>query len=116
MENIRIGIPSFSVYFNIYKIYFEKLGFDVVCTPKKNNNYIECIKESIEYLEDKCEYVVLPNYKLEKIITKNHLNYLIHDIDLNYDKFTCYISNKFYIDENLSKIAYKESIIENLTR
>ena len=117
MYKIKIGIPRSSVYLNLYKIYFDKLGFDVIESSNNiGNNYIERLYNNIEDLKNKCDYIIFPKYKNQNIIKKNNCNFIIHEVDKDYDNFIYDVSDKFYIDEKISKLAYDESVTTSLIK
>ena len=75
----RLGIPL-SIYFNDYiyfcQEFFSYLGFDLIISSNKsyicfNSNICPALKSylmNIEYLKDKCDYILIPNI----IKTKNN--------------------------------------------
>lgn len=117
MEKIKIGIPKNSIYFDLYKIYFDKLDFDIVESIKSiSNKYIDNLYDNIDDLKTKCDYIILPKYKVQKINKKYNCNFIIHEVDSDNDRFIHNISNKFYIDKNLCKLAYEEAVIKYIMK
>ena len=117
MNKIKIGIPHNSIYLNLYKIYFEKLDFDVVESVEGSyNTYIENINDNILSLKNKCDYIIFPKYKTQNITNDYNCNFIIHEIDNDYEKFIQYISDKFYIDKKVGQLAYNEAIIKYLSK
>lgn len=119
MEKVKIGIPRGLYYYeygNLYKKFFEKLGFEVVVSKKTDNEIyyngnnlatdemclsLKIFLGHINYLKDKCDYIVIPridNFGLSNQTCTNFLalydicnnlfdiNILNYNIDLNKDK------------------------------
>ena len=99
MNKIKIGIPRslhFYYYGNLLKNFFENLGCDVIVSPKTNKEIMDrgikigydemCLSLKnyighIDYLKDKCDYIVIPridNYGLNDQTCTNFL--AIYDI------------------------------------
>ena len=75
---MKIGIPRslyFYYYGSLWKKFFEKLGFEVILSPKTNNEIISignkvsndemCLSLKnylghVFYLQDKCDYIIIP--------------------------------------------------------
>ncbi len=84
MNNIKIGIPKALLYYKysiLWTAFFEKLGCTVVLSPDTNKDILEMgIRKSldesclamkiymghVEYLMDKCDYVLVPRLKCLK--------------------------------------------------
>ncbi len=102
MDKIRIGIPRsihYYYYGDLWKYFFEKLGCDVIISPKTNREIMEkgiqyandemCLSMKnflghISYLQDKCDYIVIPridNYGIQNQTCTNFL--AIYDIVKN---------------------------------
>ncbi len=102
MDKIRIGIPRsihYYYYGDLWKCFFEKLGLDVIISPKTNREIMEkgmqvandemCLSMKnflghISYLQDKCDYIIIPridNYGVENQTCTNFL--AIYDIVKN---------------------------------
>ncbi len=94
MEKIKIGIPRALYYYyygKLYQIFFEKLGFEVVVSPKTNKQILDrgsflaesemCLPMKIllghiDFLKDKCDYIVVPridNFGLDEQTCTNFL-------------------------------------------
>lgn len=94
MEKIKIGIPRALYYYyygRLYQIFFEKLGFEVVVSPKTNKQILDrgsylaesemCLPMKIflghvDALKDKCDYIIVPridNFGLEEQTCTNFL-------------------------------------------
>lgn len=94
MDKIKIGIPRALYYYyfkDIYKTFFEELGFEVVISPKTNYEILSlgnkhsvdemCLSMKVllghvAYLEDKCDYLVVPridNYGADEQTCTNFL-------------------------------------------
>lgn len=119
MEKLKIGIPRGLYYYeygNLYKKFFEKLGFEVIVSKKTDNEIyyngnnlatdemclsLKIFLGHINYLKDKCDYIIIPridNFGLSNQTCTNFLalydicnnlfdiNILNYNIDLNKDK------------------------------
>ena len=99
MNKITIGIPRslhYYYYGNLLKKFFENLNCEVIISPKTNKNIMDrgikcgydemCLSLKnyighVDYLKDKCDYVVIPridNYGLNDQTCTNFL--AIYDI------------------------------------
>lgn len=114
---MKIGIPrSINYYQNKYmwKYFFEKLGIDIILSPKTNKKIVDdgnrisndemCLSLKtylghIEYLKDKCDYILIPridnygrnnqtctNFLSFYDIINNLFNIKIINYDINYEK------------------------------
>ena len=146
MEKIKIGIPRglyFYYYGRLYQRFFEKLGFKVILSPKTNTDILkQGIKYSVDemclslkvflghvkYLEDKCDYIVIPridnygynnqtctNFLALYDICKNLFKINILNYNINYEKNEDELDGflkmgKFFgIDDIKIMKAYEES-------
>ena len=78
MDKIKIGIPRslyFYYYGNFWKLFLEKLGFEIVLSPKTNKEIMNlglkysydemCLSLKnyighVAYLKGKCDYILIP--------------------------------------------------------
>lgn len=102
MQKIKIGIPRALYYYyfgTLYQTFFEKLGYEVILSPKTNSDILSlgnhyavdemCLSMKIflghvAYLEDKCDYIVIPridNYGSDNQTCTNFL--AVYDIVSN---------------------------------
>lgn len=146
MEKIKVGIPRALYYYyygKLYQYFFEKLGFQVVISPKTNKQIVDkgsALAESemclpmkillghIDFLKDKCDYIVLPridNFGLEDQTCTNFLALfdIVHNLfsipilHYNVDEMHkkgemegfIHMANHFYIDMVTSMKAYEEA-------
>lgn len=145
MNKIKIGIPRALYYYEygiLYKKFFEKLNFDVVVSPKTNIGIFNdgnllavdemCLPMKIflghiNYLKDKCDYIIIPridNYGISNQTCTNFLslydicnnlfdiNILNYNIDYknNVDEIDGFLkmANKFNIDSFKALSAYEK--------
>lgn len=103
MDKIKIGIPRALPYYyygNLWRYYFEELGFEVVMSPITNKDMVDigtkiandemCLSLKIylghmKYLESKCDYILVPridNYGTYEQTCTNFLS--LYDLVQNY--------------------------------
>lgn len=110
MDKIRVGIPRALHYYyfgNLWKNYFENIDCEVIISPPTNreiiNNGIKYSNDEmclalkiylghIAYLQDKCDYILVPRIDKYDINNQTCTNFLaIYDIVNNL--FSCKILN-----------------------
>ncbi len=95
MDKIKVGIPRSILYYyfnDMWLYFFEKLGIEVVVSPKTNKKIINdglnytndemCLALKVymghvSYLKDKCDYILVPrieNYGIENQTCTNFLS------------------------------------------
>ena len=127
--NIKIGIPRGLFYYyygNIWKIFFQELGINIIISPKTNkeiiNNGIKyssdemCISLKnyighIDYLKDKCDYILIPridNYGTYNQTCTNFLSlydYINNIFNIKILNYNIDLNNKQSEKEGLINIA-----------
>ena len=102
MREITIGIPKSLLYYKYYELwdtFFNELGCNVVYSPDTNKEILEngkgCIIDEaclpikiqmghVKYLEDKCDYILLPRLECVKKDEKMCTNFnALYDLTRN---------------------------------
>ena len=102
MEKLTIGIPKALLYYkykDLWINFFENLGLNVIISPNTNKEILEngkkyCLDESclslkiymghVDYLKDKCDYILIPRISTLKIDEKVCTNFMaLYDIISN---------------------------------
>ncbi len=102
MDKVKVGIPRSVFYYyykDLWKYFFEKLNIDTILSPKTNKEIINeglnyandemCLSLKIymghiNYLKDKCDYVLIPridDYGINDQMCTNFLS--LYDISYN---------------------------------
>lgn len=129
-----IGIPRglFYYYFeNIWKIFFEEIGINIIVSPKTNKEIINlgnkysndemCLSIKnyighVAYLKDRCDYILVPridNYGTYNQTCTNFLSmydYLNNIFDINILNYNININNKEKQKDGLINLARKLGI------
>lgn len=149
-DNMKIGIPrSINYYQNKYlwKYFFENLGIELVISPKTNREIIKrgnlvagnemCLSIKnylghIDYLKDKCDYILIPridnygrnnqtctNFLALYDIVKNLFGIKILNYNINYeageDEYNALLSLGISLGRNKYEIkrAYEYAVVKN---
>ncbi len=94
MDKVKIGIPRAIPYYyfnDMWKLFFEKLGFEVIISPGTNKKILDdginftndemCLALKIymghiNYLKDKCDYILIPRIEGYSINDQTCTNFL----------------------------------------